>query len=163
VSRRRLGSRRAPLLALIDQPLETDLRPAPIDRPHGAVAAFAATRPTAGGSRGRRSEMRPRSPGLPRQRGAPGCSSRLPAWVTGRQTWPRTPPFFVSRFVLRGPGPGWRVGLKACDAAWREDSERAVAFCEYQRREREECEFKEGREAMAREVAERNRRNGWPR
>ena len=29
-------------------------------------------------------------------------------------------------------------------------------------REREEREFKEGREAIAREIAERNRRNGWP-
>jgi hypothetical protein len=27
---------------------------------------------------------------------------------------------------------------------------------------RQERELKEGKEAMAREVAERNRRNGWP-
>jgi hypothetical protein len=39
---------------------------------------------------------------------------------------------------------------------------RVIAHYEAQRREREEREFKEGREAMAREVAERNRRNGWP-
>jgi hypothetical protein len=75
---------------------------------------------------------------------------------------PPPPPVSVSSFVLPGPGPDWHAELKARAAAQREDSERAVAFYESQRREREEREFKEGREAMAREVAERNRRNGWP-
>jgi hypothetical protein len=43
-----------------------------------------------------------------------------------------------------------------------EESLRVIAYYESQWREREEREFKEGREAMARAVAERNRRNGWP-
>jgi hypothetical protein len=75
---------------------------------------------------------------------------------------PPPPPVSVSSFVLPGPGPDWHAELKARAVAQREDSQRAVAFYESQRREREEREFKEGREAMAREVAERNRRNGWP-
>jgi hypothetical protein len=64
--------------------------------------------------------------------------------------------------VLLGPGPDWHAERKARAAAECENSERAVAFYESQRREREEREFKEGREPMAREVAERNRRNGRP-
>jgi hypothetical protein len=75
---------------------------------------------------------------------------------------PPTPPAFVSFVVPSGPGPNWLEESKARAAAQRKDSERAIAFYESQRREREEREFKEGREAMAREVAERNRRNGWP-
>ena len=75
---------------------------------------------------------------------------------------PPTPP--ASSFVLvpPGPGPDWHAELKAQAAARHEESLRVIAFYESQRREREEREFKEGREAMAREVAERNRRNGWP-
>jgi hypothetical protein len=51
---------------------------------------------------------------------------------------------------------------KARDAARHEESLRVIAYYNERAREREEREFKEGREAMAREVAERNRRNGWP-
>jgi hypothetical protein len=75
---------------------------------------------------------------------------------------PPTPPAFVSCLVPSGPGPNWLEESKARDAARREESLRVVAHYEAQRREREEREFKEGREAMAREVAERNRRLGWP-
>jgi hypothetical protein len=64
--------------------------------------------------------------------------------------------------VLPGPGPDWHAELKARAAARHEESLRVIAHNESQRREREEREFKEGREAMARELAERKRRNGWP-
>jgi hypothetical protein len=78
-------------------------------------------------------------------------------------SWPPpTPPVFVPSFVLPGPGPDWHAQLKAQAAARHEESLRAVAHYESQRREREERELKEGKEAIAREVAERNRRNGWP-
>jgi hypothetical protein len=75
---------------------------------------------------------------------------------------PPTPPLFASSFVPPGPGPDWHAEIKARDAARHEESLRVVAHYETQRREREEREFKEGREAIAREVAERNRRAGWP-
>jgi hypothetical protein len=42
------------------------------------------------------------------------------------------------------------------------EGERVIAHYRERDRERQEREFKEGREAMAREVDERNRRNGWP-
>jgi hypothetical protein len=91
---------------------------------------------------------------------------RLPAFP--RETgpilaWPPPPaPVLVSSFVLPGPGPDWHAELRVRDAARHEESLRVIAHYEAQRREREEREFKEGREATAREVAERNRRNGWP-
>jgi hypothetical protein len=40
--------------------------------------------------------------------------------------------------------------------------ERVVAHYGNRDRERQKREEREGREAIAREVAERNRRNGWP-
>jgi hypothetical protein len=69
---------------------------------------------------------------------------------------------FRTEFCAAWSRSGLAWELKARDAARREDSLRAVAYYETQRREREEREFQQGREAMAREVAERNRRNGWP-
>jgi hypothetical protein len=75
---------------------------------------------------------------------------------------PPTPPVFVSCLVPPGPGPDWHAEVKARDAARREESERVIAYYNERARERQERELKEGKEAMAREVAERNRRNGWP-
>jgi hypothetical protein len=43
-----------------------------------------------------------------------------------------------------------------------EDSEQMIAHYRERDRERREREFQEGQEAIARDVAERNRRNGWP-
>jgi hypothetical protein len=59
---------------------------------------------------------------------------------------------------LTGP-PEW---IAARNEQRQKEAERVAAFYANQEREREEREFNEGREAMAREVAERNRRNGWP-
>jgi hypothetical protein len=39
---------------------------------------------------------------------------------------------------------------------------RVIAHYKQRDRQREERELKEGKEAMARELAERNRPNGWP-
>jgi protein involved in temperature-dependent protein secretion len=75
---------------------------------------------------------------------------------------PPTPPVFASSVVLPGPGPDWQAEIKARNAAQREESERAIAHLRELARERRERELKEGKEAIAREVAERNRRHGWP-
>jgi hypothetical protein len=44
----------------------------------------------------------------------------------------------------------------------REESDRAIAHLNERAREHEERLLKEGKEAIAREIAERNRRAGWP-
>jgi hypothetical protein len=76
--------------------------------------------------------------------------------------WPLpTPPVFVPSFVLPGPGPDWHAELKARDAARNEESLRVIANLNARAREREERELKEGKEAIAREIAERNRRAEW--
>jgi hypothetical protein len=75
---------------------------------------------------------------------------------------PHTPPVFASSFVLPGPNPDWQAEIKARKAAQREESERVIAYYQERDRERRERELKEGKEAIAREVAERNRRHGWP-
>jgi hypothetical protein len=75
---------------------------------------------------------------------------------------PPTPALFASSFVLPGPGPDWQAEIKARNAAQREASERAIAQLRERDRERQERELREGKEAIAREVAERNRRHGWP-
>jgi hypothetical protein len=76
---------------------------------------------------------------------------------------PRTPsPFaYVPVMVPSGPGPDWHEELKARDVAQREESLRVIANLNERAREREERELKEGKEAIAREIAERNRRAGW--
>jgi hypothetical protein len=92
-----------------------------------------------------------------------GWSAAFPRETGPIYAWPPPPPSVsVPSFVLPGPDPDSHSEVKARAVAQHEDSERAVAFYEAQRREREEREFKEGREAIAREVADRNRRNGWP-
>ena len=75
---------------------------------------------------------------------------------------PPTPPVFVPCLVPPGPGPDWHAELKAQAAARHEESLRVIAHLNERARERQERELKEGKEAIAREVAERNRRNGWP-
>jgi hypothetical protein len=75
---------------------------------------------------------------------------------------PPTPPVFASSVVLPGPGPDWQAEIKARNAKEREESERVIAGYRERDRQRRERELKEGKEAIAREVAERNRRNGWP-
>jgi hypothetical protein len=76
---------------------------------------------------------------------------------------PPTPPLSASGlWVPPGPGPDWQAEIKARNAAQREESERVIAHYEAQQRERRDRELKEGKEAIAREVAERNRREGWP-
>jgi hypothetical protein len=64
--------------------------------------------------------------------------------------------------VPSGPGPDWHEELKARDAAQREESARVIANLNERAREYEERLLKEGKEAIAREIAERNRRHGWP-
>jgi hypothetical protein len=91
---------------------------------------------------------------------------RLPAFP--RETgpiyaWPPpTPPLFASILVPPGPGPDWHEELKARDAAFREERLRVIANLNERDRVRQERELREGKEAIAREIAERNRRNGWP-
>jgi hypothetical protein len=51
--------------------------------------------------------------------------------------------------------------IKARNEAMQREGERVAEFYANQEREREERAAKEGREALARELAERNRRNGW--
>jgi hypothetical protein len=63
--------------------------------------------------------------------------------------------------VPSGPGPNWHEELKTRDAAQREDSLRGIAYYKERDRQRQERELKEGKEAIAREIAERNRRAGW--
>jgi hypothetical protein len=75
---------------------------------------------------------------------------------------PPTPPVFTSMVVPLGPGPDWQAGIAARNAAEREENERVFAGYRERDRQRQERELKEGKEAIAREVAERNRRNGWP-
>jgi hypothetical protein len=52
--------------------------------------------------------------------------------------------------------------LELAVGARREESLRVIAYYEERAREREEREIKEAKEAIAREIAERNRRAGWP-
>jgi hypothetical protein len=52
--------------------------------------------------------------------------------------------------------------IKERNEALQRDSERVFAHYKERDRQREERELKQGREAIAREVAERNRREGWP-
>jgi hypothetical protein len=91
---------------------------------------------------------------------------RLPAFARGNGpvlAWPPpAPPVFVPSFVLPGPGPNWHEEIEARNKARCEESDRAFAALKERAREREERELKEGKEAIAREVAERNRRAGWP-
>jgi hypothetical protein len=63
--------------------------------------------------------------------------------------------------VPSGPGPDWHEEIEARDAARREESDRAFANLKERAREREEREIKEAKEAIALEIAERNRRAGW--
>jgi hypothetical protein len=91
---------------------------------------------------------------------------RLPAF--SRKTgpvlaWPPpTPPLLASSFVLPGPGPDWQADIAARNVALREESERVTAGYRRRDEQRRERERTEGKEAIAREVAERNRREGWP-
>jgi hypothetical protein len=76
--------------------------------------------------------------------------------------WPPSPPPVSYQFVVpSGPGPNWHEELKARDAARGEESDRAIAYLNERAREHEERLLKEGKEAIAREIAERNRRAGW--
>jgi hypothetical protein len=75
---------------------------------------------------------------------------------------PPTPPLLASSFVLPGPGPDWQAEIKARNEERQREGERVAAFYANQEREKEERAAKEGREAIARKVAERHRREGWP-
>jgi hypothetical protein len=68
---------------------------------------------------------------------------------------------FASSFLVPPPGRDWQAEIAARNEASREESERVIAYYERDR-ERQERELKEGREAIAREVAESNRRHGRP-
>ena len=52
--------------------------------------------------------------------------------------------------------------INARNEARQRESERVIAGYRERDRERQERELREGREAFAREVSERNRRHGWP-
>jgi hypothetical protein len=67
----------------------------------------------------------------------------------------------VPVMVPSGNGPNWHEELEARGAARGEESDRAIAHLNERAREHEERELKEGKEAIAREIAERNRRAGW--
>jgi hypothetical protein len=64
--------------------------------------------------------------------------------------------------VPTGSGPDWQADTAARNVALREESERLIAGYRERDRHRRERGLREGKEAIAREVAERNRRNGWP-
>jgi hypothetical protein len=74
---------------------------------------------------------------------------------------PATLPVTYTFPVPSGPGPGWHKEIEARNAARAEESQRVGAFYDAQERERQERELKDGREAIAGEVAQRNRRAGW--
>jgi hypothetical protein len=74
---------------------------------------------------------------------------------------PATPPVPYTFSVPSGPGPDWQKDIEARNAARAEENQRVAALYEERQRERQERELKEGREAIAREVADRNRRAGW--
>jgi hypothetical protein len=78
--------------------------------------------------------------------------------------WPQpTPPLFAASFMVpSGPGPSWHEEIEARNAARGEESDRAIAHLNERAREHEERLLKEGKEAIALEIAERNRRAGWP-
>jgi hypothetical protein len=67
----------------------------------------------------------------------------------------------VSSIVPPGPGPDWQAEIAARNAARCEESERVLAYYKERERQRTEREAKEGREALERQVAERNQRHGW--
>jgi hypothetical protein len=75
---------------------------------------------------------------------------------------PSTSPMAYIFPVPSGPGPNWHEEIKARNATRAEESQRVAALHEERQRERQERELKEGREAIEHEVAERNRRAGWP-
>jgi hypothetical protein len=52
--------------------------------------------------------------------------------------------------------------IEARNEAMRREGKRVIAYYKERDRQRREREMKEGKEAIAREVAERNRRAGWP-
>jgi hypothetical protein len=92
---------------------------------------------------------------------------RLPNFPRGNDplyAWPPPPPpLLASDFLVpSGPGPNWHEDIEARNAARREASDRAFAALKERDREYRERQLKEGKEAIAREIAERNRRAGWP-
>jgi hypothetical protein len=64
--------------------------------------------------------------------------------------------------VPSNPGLNWHEEIEARDAARCEESLRVIANLNERDRVRRERELKCGKEAIAREIAERNRRAGWP-
>jgi hypothetical protein len=89
---------------------------------------------------------------------------KLPAWEGGA-AWPPHRPCWglqlaASMGALPAP-PITREQIAARDAAIREDSERAIAHYAARQRERQEREAKQAREMVERQIAERNRANGW--
>jgi hypothetical protein len=60
------------------------------------------------------------------------------------------------------PGPDWHKEIEARNAARAAESQRVAALYEDRQRERQERKRREGIAAIEREVAERNRRAGWP-
>jgi hypothetical protein len=90
---------------------------------------------------------------------------RLPYFVREKgpiYAWPPpAPPVFASSIVPPGPGPDWQAEIATRNVAQREESERVIAQYNERDRQRQERELTEARETMARERAERNRRNGW--
>jgi hypothetical protein len=75
--------------------------------------------------------------------------------------WPPSPFAHAPVMVPSGPGPNWHEELKARDAAQHAESLRGIAYYKERDRQRQERELKEGKEAIAREIAERDRRAGW--
>jgi hypothetical protein len=64
----------------------------------------------------------------------------------GEDTWP--PPITGQQIAAR-------------DAAQQEESERVIAHYAARQRERQEREAKQARDVFERQIAERNRANGW--
>jgi hypothetical protein len=69
---------------------------------------------------------------------------------------------YVCRFFSATADRFLRDHHRSRREAIQRQGERVVALYGNRDRYRQECEEREGREAIAREVAERNRRNGWP-
>jgi hypothetical protein len=90
---------------------------------------------------------------------------RLPFFTrdTGpNNAWPPWKPLLASTFVVPSGPPHWHEETKARNAARAEESQRVAALHEKGQRERQERERREAIAAIEQQVAERNRRAGWP-
>jgi hypothetical protein len=89
---------------------------------------------------------------------------KLPAWEGGAAWPPHRPCWGLQLTASMGKIPAPPITpdqIAARDAAQREESERVIADYAARQRERQEREAKQAREVFDRQIAERNRANGW--